>query len=112
MLADLPVGDRIVRKADGGRRPEAIREIPVQTPLTEFSRARWLLDIAVFRVPWCLCGQAHVPSSPSTARSILFRGLTAKANSWQTRMHSRVGMYFFLYRHRYVGGSRRKPRRV
>ncbi len=30
MLADLSNGDRIVRKADGGRRPEAIREIPVK----------------------------------------------------------------------------------
>jgi hypothetical protein len=30
MLADLPVGDILVRKADGGRRPKAIREISVQ----------------------------------------------------------------------------------
>ena len=30
MLADLPVGDILVRKADGGRRPEAIREILVK----------------------------------------------------------------------------------
>jgi uncharacterized membrane protein YkoI len=31
MLADLAIGSSIVRKADGGRRPEAIREIPVET---------------------------------------------------------------------------------
>jgi hypothetical protein len=30
MLADLPVGDILVRKADGGRRPKAIREIPAK----------------------------------------------------------------------------------
>ena len=30
MLADLAIGDRLVRKADGGRRPKAIREIPVE----------------------------------------------------------------------------------
>ena len=30
MLADLSNGDRIVRKADGGRRPEAMREIPAK----------------------------------------------------------------------------------
>jgi len=29
MLADLAVGGRLVRMADGGRRPESIREIPV-----------------------------------------------------------------------------------
>jgi len=28
ILADLPIGDRIGQKADGGRRPKAIREIP------------------------------------------------------------------------------------
>jgi len=28
MLADLAIGDRIVRKADGGRRPQIIWEIP------------------------------------------------------------------------------------
>ena len=31
VLADHAVGDRIVRKADGGRRPNVIREIPVVT---------------------------------------------------------------------------------
>ena len=29
MLADLLIGDRLVRKADGGRRPKAIPKIPV-----------------------------------------------------------------------------------
>lgn len=28
MLADLTIGDRIIRKADGGRRPKVIQEIP------------------------------------------------------------------------------------
>ncbi len=31
MLADPPIGDRTVRNADGGRRPKAIREIPVES---------------------------------------------------------------------------------
>ena len=30
--ADVGAGDRIVRKADGGRRPKTIREIPSKTP--------------------------------------------------------------------------------
>jgi len=30
MLANLPIGDSFVRKADDGRRPKAIWEIPVQ----------------------------------------------------------------------------------
>jgi len=29
MLADLAIGDRLAREADGGRRPKAILEIPV-----------------------------------------------------------------------------------
>ncbi len=29
-LADLRIGNRIVRKADGGRRPKGIREIPAE----------------------------------------------------------------------------------
>ena len=30
MLADLAISDRLVRKADGGRRPKAIRGIPAE----------------------------------------------------------------------------------
>jgi hypothetical protein len=29
-LVDLGIGDRIVRKPDGGRRPKVIREIPAE----------------------------------------------------------------------------------
>jgi hypothetical protein len=39
-LADLAVGDRIVRKADGGRRPKSIWEIPVGRPATARERRR------------------------------------------------------------------------
>jgi len=34
VLADLGIGGRIVRKADGGRRPKAIQEIPTQRAAT------------------------------------------------------------------------------
>ena len=40
MLADPAIGDRIVRKADGGRRPKAIREIPDRRPDSHSGRYR------------------------------------------------------------------------
>jgi hypothetical protein len=38
-LADLAIGDRIVRKADGGCRPKVIREIP-EKPLNNLLAER------------------------------------------------------------------------
>ena len=46
MLADLAIGDRIVRKADGGRRPQSIREIPVEN-----SRGRALHSVILRAFP-------------------------------------------------------------
>ena len=47
MLADLPVGDILVRKADGGRRPKAIREIPAKENCTVKSIHRLSVTFAV-----------------------------------------------------------------
>ena len=49
VLADLSIGDRLVRKADSGRRPEAIREIPGRMVdlHDEASRMNWMNEFCI-----------------------------------------------------------------
>jgi len=62
VLADLAIGDRIARKADGGRRPNAIREIPGRA--TTFSVGTVVICGAVSSV-WLLAAALAGNPSPS-----------------------------------------------
>ena len=68
MLADLATGDRLVRKADGGRRPEAIRGILVKEKAINrvFEKPRhcagaFLPGLVALLVAWGACALAAGP---------------------------------------------------
>jgi len=69
MLADLAIGDRLVRKADGGRRPNVIRQIPGNLPadmenMSE-TQNRDSYDAVLFRVGFnCHAQCPHLWSFP------------------------------------------------